>query len=280
MAFFMRPVTENCAAPHVSENSLLLIRELRNVGVEVDLLVAESKVWDLSCVEHNYDLYVLKSSSPLTLSIASILSAKGASIVNSVESTQLAKDKIVAMTALAAKNILVPPSWSTGQGNLFRPLINNGTLWLKAYKGSNGMGVYRLTSKLDEVLNQSSMDNYGLPQPLFAQSEVSSPGFDLKVYAVGKKQWAITRLWPAISDTDKKGSSAALDENLRVSTIACGQALGLEIYGVDYLVTDGVGYVVDVNAFPGFKGVEEAPYEIASYLMARARGSAWTGRRK
>jgi len=277
MAFFMKPENDDCAAPLVSKNSNLLIRELRNAGVEVDLLVAESKVWDLSCIEHNYDLYVLKSSSSLTLSIASILSAKGASIVNSVESTQLAKDKIAAVTALAANGIVVPPSWSTGQGTLFRPLLSSGALWLKAHNGSGGKGVLRLTLESDEVLDKSSADNHGLPQPLFAQCEVPSPGFDLKVYAVGKKQWAITRPWPATSNKDKKGSSAILDEGLRASTVACGQGLGLEIYGVDYLLTDSGRYVVDVNAFPGFKGIEDAPYEIANYLLTRARESTWIG---
>jgi hypothetical protein len=40
-------------------------------------------------------------------------------------------------------------------------------------------------------------DPFGLPVPLFAQGEVLSGGYDLKVYVVGHLLWAITRRFPA-----------------------------------------------------------------------------------
>ena len=41
---------------------------------------------------------------------------------------------------------------------------------------------------------------------------------------------------------------------LRRLTLAVGEALGMDVYGVDVVVSAGEHYVVDVSAFPGFKG--------------------------
>ena len=45
-------------------------------------------------------------------------------------------------------------------------------------------------------------------------------------------------------------------------------ALGLDVYGVDFLVAGDEFFAVDVNAFPGYKGVPQAPAAIADYLLA------------
>jgi ribosomal protein S6--L-glutamate ligase len=267
IAIFIKAKNSDTTVPHISEVTNNIIASLRRAGTEVDTIVAESRVWDISRIRCEYDLYVLKSNTQLTQSIAGILSAKGAHIVNSVESTQLAKDKISTVAALSAHGISVPASWSTGQGRVLRPLLDEGSLWLKESGGSNGKGVFRLTAESNWIAQQNPVDCHGLPKPLFAQREVTTPGYDLKVYVVGARVWAITRPWPARNAREKDGKPAILDVELHASALACGKALGLEIYGVDYLMSENGNYVVDVNAFPGFKGVTEGPHEIAQYLL-------------
>ena len=70
---------------------------------------------------------------------------------------------------------------------------------------------------------------------------------------------------------DKIAATAVLAPEVRRAALACGRALGLELYGVDVLVAGERFCVVDVNAFPGYKGVAEAPRQLAAYLYARAR---------
>ena len=52
----------------------------------------------------------------------------------------------------------------------------------------------------------------------------------------------------------------------------CGQAFGLGLYGLDLIETaDGVR-VVDLNFFPGYKGVPDAAPRIADYIEGHASG--------
>lgn len=256
-------------AAHVSSVMAELFRELASSGAEVDLIVAESRAWDLARIRPEHDFYVLKSKSPLTLSLASILNSKGAIIVNSVASCQLARDKIACEVALAMRGLPVPPAWTTAQGHLLRPLVNGKALWIKERSGSKGIGVNRVTDPGDECLSLNPADPYGLPLPLFAQRDVPSAGRDLKVYVVGESQWAITRPWPAVTAADKHGMPATIEPAVREMAAACGKALDLDIYGVDFLIRNGECYIVDVNAFPGFKGIAEAPRAIARHISAK-----------
>ncbi|MDQ4069776.1 MAG: hypothetical protein M3203_09965, partial [Actinomycetota bacterium] len=57
----------------------------------------------------------------------------------------------------------------------------------------------------------------------------------------------------------------------RRAAVAAGAALGLEIFGVDLVVGGDGPVVVDVNGFPGFKGVPPAAAWIADHLRAVAR---------
>jgi ribosomal protein S6--L-glutamate ligase len=248
-----------------------IITRLRDGGARVDLLAPEDGPWDLAALRPQHDLYVLKAKTPLTLSLAGALALGGAAIVNSVRSCTLARDKIAATALLAGGGVPVPPSWATGRATRLLPLLEDGSVWLKPHRGSQGVGVRRVTTPAGLHVPEVQTDPCGLPWPLFAQQEVPSGGHDLKVYVVGHRLWAITRRFPTRSAQDKIGTPAVLPPEVRRAALACGRALGLELYGVDVLVAGDHFFVVDVNAFPGYKGVAEAPRQLTAYLYARAR---------
>ena len=50
----------------------------------------------------------------------------------------------------------------------------------------------------------------------------------------------------------------------------CGQAFGVELYGVDIIESGGRPYVVDVASVPGYKGVPDAPARLARHILAVA----------
>ena len=56
--------------------------------------------------------------------------------------------------------------------------------------------------------------------------------------------------------------------------LRCGEAFGIDLYGVDTIERDGTPYVVDMNSIPGFKGVPDAPLRVARYLYAAAERAA------
>jgi glutathione synthase/RimK-type ligase-like ATP-grasp enzyme len=81
---------------------------------------------------------------------------------------------------------------------------------------------------------------------------------------------AITRPYPVRTEADKRGKPAAVAPKIRDAALTCGQALGLELYGVDFLTSGHDFWVVDVNGFPSYRGVAGATERIATYLLRRA----------
>ncbi|MCQ0006965.1 hypothetical protein [Actinomadura madurae] len=58
-------------------------------------------------------------------------------------------------------------------------------------------------------------------------------------------------------------------EELRGFALACRDAFGLELYGVDVLPSPGGPLVVDVNDFPNYTGIAEAPDAVADLVESR-----------
>ncbi len=261
-------------SPHLSAVTGEIIAHLRAMGVCVDLITPEGAALDIAdaILRPEHDLYVLKSRSALVLSLAGALTKQGAQIVNTYWSSAHTRDKIATMAVLSAHGVPVPPSWATGDAAQLHPVLQAGPLWVKPRCGSHGAGIRRITEPADMVGLEASSDAHGLPLPLFAQREVPSSGQDLKVYVVGDWAWAISRPFPARTLADKLGTPADLPPRIRDIALTVGRALGLELYGVDFLTTGDGLWVVDVNAFPGYKGVPAAPRHIAEYLYRRARG--------
>ena len=268
IAFVLRQSAPD--VPSVSVVTAEIIACLRERGVWVDLVVPEDGPLDLAEIRPTHDLYVLKSKTPLALSLAGALTAAGARVVNTVRSCHLTRDKITATAVLAASGVPVPASWTTGRATLLRPLLEEAPLWVKPQRGSQGRGVRRLRGLTDLDDCEVPTDPYGLPLPLFAQREVSSDSQDLKVYVVGDELWALAKPFPARTAQDKMGTPAHLPPDIRTAALVCGEVLGLELYGVDFLVAGDRFFAVDVNAFPGYKGAVEASRYLAAYLYERA----------
>ena len=67
------------------------------------------------------------------------------------------------------------------------------------------------------------------------------------------------------------GRPVAVDPEVRAVALRVGRALGLELFGLDVIESPGGPVVVDVNYFPGYKGVPDAGALIGEHLAARAR---------
>ena len=249
-----------------------IVARLREVyDARVDLLTPDEQPLELGHLRAEHDLYVLKAKTPLTLAVASAAAATGATVINTCEASSLTRDKLATTAVLAANGVPLPPSWATGRPALLRDLLNGRPLWLKPQRGSQGHGVQRLMSAAEmDAAECSAHDVYGLPVPVFAQQDVPSGGRDLKVFVVGERMWAITRPFPARTLEDKLGAPCRVPPLIREAAVACGRALGLELYGADFLVAGDEFFAVDVNALPGYKGVPEAPAAIADYVYERA----------
>ena len=239
-----------------------VVRLLREWGVEVDVLYPEEELTDLGAVDGECDLYVLKSGSEPALSLAGALHAAGATLLNPYPVAAACRDKIVGTRILQSAGIPTPQTYVTGDPGQLAPLLETGALVVKPHRGSQGRGVRVIR---DPVELDSLPIEMGV---VFAQRHHESDGRDRKVYCIGEQVFGVKRVWPVSNYRDKVGEPFTVSQELRAIALDCGRAFGLEVYGLDIIVSEDRPYVVDVSSFPGFKGVPDAALRLADYIYA------------
>jgi ribosomal protein S6--L-glutamate ligase len=104
---------------------------------------------------------------------------------------------------------------------------------------------------------------------VLAQCYVEACGVDLKVYVAGEEVWAVRRPSP-LSPRPDEPVPAPVTPALRRLVRACRDEFGLLLFGLDVLESSDGPVVVDVNEFPNYTGVDEAPAAIGRLLLREA----------
>jgi ribosomal protein S6--L-glutamate ligase len=240
---------------------------LQAQGAAIDDHIPEDRL--LSCEELvvTHDLYVLKSHTELALSTAGTLCALGARLLNPHRSHLLTQDKITSTRLLSDARVPVPRSWVTEDYGLLVPLLKGGPLIAKPHRGHLGKGVRILRSSKDlEDLSPTE-------GPFLFQHYLETDSEDVKTYVVGRRAFAVSKRFSANSYR-LHGRPIELDARTREIVLKCGEVLGLHLYGVDLVRTERGPCVVDVNYFPGYKGVPGAAKLIADYVYRYAVAAA------
>jgi ribosomal protein S6--L-glutamate ligase len=118
------------------------------------------------------------------------------------------------------------------------------------------------------------VDEWG-HEPVVAQEFSTGDGHDLKLWAIGADLHGARRRTPL-----ETGATGAAKRNIPLEGgltpalsglgRAVGEAFSLNLYGVDVVMTSDGPRIIDVNAFPGFRGVVGAPQLLAD-LIERSR---------
>lgn len=260
-----------------------VVRLLREWDIEVDVRYGDpgEPATPDRVVEH--DLYVLRSVTASTVDLAARLEAAGARTVNSSVVSRLCRDKLAVADLLERTGVPAPQTWSVEPAAPGEPdpptrletLLEEGPLVVKPRYGSRGLGVAVVRCPRDlSVLAAAPGPAGGVP--LVAQRFHPPQGPDRKVYCLGGQLFGVLRTWPARTYEDKRGVAFTVDDELCGLARRVTAALGTDLFGMDVVVSDDRPVVVDVNPFPGFKGVPDAALRLADYLYARARGDVPT----
>lgn len=233
---------------------------LRRRGHEVDAVFPDDEVVALEELYPRHDLYVLKCRSEMGLSLAAALHAQGAHILNPYPASALCRDKVATTRVLQAAGIPVPRTWATGRRAALAPLLDDGPLIVKPYAGSKGRGVVVVEDRA--ALDRLSDDD----GPAIVQRYLPPDGLDRKLYCIGSEVFGVLRTWPASTPEEKLGRPLKVDAELRAIVLAAGRAIGLDIFGLDVVISAGRPAVVDLSAFPGFKGVPDAGELLAEFI--------------
>jgi ribosomal protein S6--L-glutamate ligase len=253
--------------PRPSPVLLEVYEILRSRGHDVGEMIAEETVARSDLVIPRHDLYVLKSHTQLSLSLAGILHAQGARLVNPYPACALTQNKIVVSRLLRREGVPCPRSWVTGELLLLRHLVDGAEatpLIVKPYMGHRGAGIHvvRSASELEAIPAAGG--------PYIVQELIEGNGRDLKLYVVGKEVFAVEKPFSETSFS-VPGRPVPVRDEIRKIALACGRACGIGLYGVDVIEGPRGPFVVDVNYFPGYKGVPRVALLIADWIDAQAR---------
>jgi len=247
--------------PVLSEVFEILMRK----NFEIESAKVEEMLLRSDLLKPTHDLYLLKSDTELSLSIAGILHSHGARLLNPYPSCVVIRDKIISSNVLRAAGIPTPPSWITHDLNLLLPIVEKWPLIIKPYRGFHGRDIRIILSPKD-LANLSP-----LKDPVLVQQYIEGNGEDLKVYVIGKDVFATRK--PFHPNSFKQpGQLCPVSAEVRDIALRCGEIFGLGLYGLDIIESSKGSVVVDLNYFPGYKGVPNASSLLADYIEKYALG--------
>jgi ribosomal protein S6--L-glutamate ligase len=266
LCFIVEEKYENDRMPGVVADTLV------GWGHEVDVLRPHSTLTDISALlEKDYDAYVLKTvSSGPGLSILESVAAAGRVTVNDHRAIRLARDKAVAAARARAAGIPFPVTYFASRSSVLDQVPRE--MYPLVVKPNNGSSCERIfRADTPEELAALDLDDSG---HLLAQPYLSNPGYDVKLYNTGDEVFAAVKRSPLHPGEQVVEQPIEVTPELRALAEAVGRVFGLDIYGVDVVETPRGWVVLDVNDFPSFGGVPDAPIRLARTVLHLAHRAA------
>jgi ribosomal protein S6--L-glutamate ligase len=207
------------------------------------------------------DLVVTRSRSPYALALLQVAEALRARTIDSWAAVSAVRDKMRCSLALARRGIPIPPTFLARRPRDLEQAASSAfPLILKPVLGDNGRGL-RLVADPAELAAVEWRE-----EPVLAQSYLDADGVDLKVYVAGDAIWAVRRPSPLVESSDAP-VPVRVTTTIRDLVAGCRAEFGLQLFGLDVLELASGPVVVDVNEFPNYTGVEEAPAAIGRLLL-------------
>ena len=214
------------------------------------------------------DLYLLKSRAPIARSVARSAERAGATVINRPSATGTALNRQTTANLLQRANVPTPRTWAFDSlAQLARLEYAQAMPWPLVVKSrtSRRGDLVKLVHREDL---QELLPIWG-NEPVIAQEFVPNDGFDIKFWVIDGRVWAARR--PAALESRDKSRDVRIDRaelpDVWVQTaVHAGRAIGLDLFGVDIILTACGPLVIDVNAFPGFQGVPDAAVCLVNYV--------------
>jgi ribosomal protein S6--L-glutamate ligase len=202
----------------------------------------------------------------------------GVPVVNRASAIEHAKNKLSCLQLLAMKGVPVPDTLiSRYPRDLDKMMKHVGgpPLILKLLRGTQGTGVIFAESKASV---ESMLETiWSLGEDIMIQRFVAeSKGRDIRVLVVnGEARAAMRRIGPEgefRSNIHRGGIGQPVELTKAFKRIAvkAAAAAGLELAGVDVLESSAGPQVIEVNASPGFEGLEAATKQNIAKLFVEA----------
>jgi ribosomal protein S6--L-glutamate ligase len=207
------------------------------------------------------DVYLLKSHAIQALDVAQRLEQRGALVVNRWAATVACQDRVLMAQRLRGTDCPWPRTWNLGTlGDVLAREDVLATLPFPLIIKSRYSRRGDLVVKVHNVEEVQALAPQWRQEPVLLQEFARGDGWDIKVWVIGQQVFAARRRtplerpsviedFPLLGDVPNEWAQVAQE---------IGRVFGLRLYGVDLLMTARGPLIVDVNAFPGFRGVHGA----------------------
>jgi glutathione synthase/RimK-type ligase-like ATP-grasp enzyme len=219
---------------------------------------------------HAADLYLLKSHAPVALALAGRLEDAGHRVVNSVAATAVCLDRLRMARRLEEAVILAPRVLYTGALEGLRRSVgvagsgrDRFPVMVKSRASRRGdlVALVRSEAELSVLCHDWAHEE------VVAQEHLPNDGWDVKLWVVADRVFAARR--PTPLDPNGEPQTLPIEELPREWTRLVEMvrhAFSLDLFGVDLLQAELGPAVVDVNAFPGFRGVPGAVAALVAFV--------------
>ncbi|MFN3534477.1 MAG: RimK family alpha-L-glutamate ligase [Desulfatiglandales bacterium] len=203
--------------------------------------------------------------NPYAMAVVRAMESSGVRVISRPEAIELARHKFLSLSWLHKGGIRVPESYLvSNKKNLGCALRRLGgpPVVLKATSGRQGEGVWLLNeiSEMEELIYDQQAHKSGIvAQEYIDGREVEN----LRLFVVGGRVIGGLRFIPKRGEfranfhMGAKAFPVSPDKELESIALKTSHILGLEIAGVDMVLSDGVPYVLEANYSPGFRAFEE-----------------------
>jgi ribosomal protein S6--L-glutamate ligase len=205
---------------------------------------------------------LLKSHAPQALAVAHVLEQKGVLVVNSWASSVACQDRVLMAQRMRDANLPWPYTRSfSSLGSLLTDREKLASLpfpqIIKSYYSHRG----DLVDKVDNIEQLEALEAEWKQEPIVLQEFAAGDGWDIKMWVIDQQIFAARRRTPLEPNASKEDFPIVPEElpgEWVHIAMEIGRIFNMRLYGVDLLITEQGPMIVDVNGFPGFRGVPGA----------------------
>lgn len=192
--------------------------------------------------------------------------AMGVPVINPSMGIIRARDKLRSLQVLSRSRVDMPKTaFIQNVNDLDAAIEQVGGVpcVVKLLQGTQGIGVMLAESR--SALESMLQAFWSLGHSVLLQEYIKeSKGKDVRAFVVGDRVVAAMRREAPMGEFRSNihrggiGRSVRLSEDDEATVIEASQAIGLHVAGVDYLESHNGPKIIEVNASPGFQGLERA----------------------
>jgi ribosomal protein S6--L-glutamate ligase len=213
------------------------------------------------------DIYLLRSHTQASMEIALRMERAGILVVNNWAAAEACRDRITIAARVQAARLPWPETWSLPElGPWAAEMVSGKHLRHPVVVKSRWSRRGDLVRRVDSKAQAKTLAADWPREPVIVQRYIPNDGWDRKLYVVDDEIFGLYRPSPLTDGNPEARVTINVPAEWASLARKVGLAFGLRVYGLDLVLCPTGPTIVDVNAFPGFRGVAGAPEALVAMV--------------